>query len=63
MSLEEGQAQQVLPALQGKGHPPFDSQHPKECCRYDGMGNLVAPAAHKSGDAKPSSKKGGNKLT
>jgi hypothetical protein len=33
----------------------------KECHRYDRMGNPVAAAACKSGDAKPSSKKGGNK--
>jgi hypothetical protein len=33
----------------------------KECRRYDGMGNPVAAAACKPGDAKPSSKKGGDK--
>jgi hypothetical protein len=33
----------------------------KECCRYDGMGNPMAAAARKSGDAKPTSKKGGKK--
>ncbi len=33
----------------------------KECHRYNGMGNPVAAAGRKPGDAKPFSKKGGNK--
>jgi hypothetical protein len=33
----------------------------KGCCRYNGMGNPMAAAVRKSGDAMPSSKKGGNK--
>jgi hypothetical protein len=33
----------------------------KECRRYDGMGNPMVAASCRSGDAKPSSKKGGDK--
>jgi hypothetical protein len=33
----------------------------KECCRYDGNGNPVAPAGRKPSGAKPSSKLGGDK--
>ncbi len=40
---------------------PHSTYNTKKCHRYDGMGNPVAAAACKSGDAKPSSKKGGDK--
>jgi hypothetical protein len=40
---------------------PHLTHNSKECRRYDGMGNPMAAAACKSSDAKPSSKKGGNK--
>jgi hypothetical protein len=43
-----------------KGSPHL-THNTKECCRYNGMGNLVAAAACKLGDAKQPSKKGGDK--
>jgi hypothetical protein len=43
-----------------KGGPHL-THNTKECSRYDGNGNPVAAAARKPGDAKPFSKKGGNK--
>jgi hypothetical protein len=43
-----------------KGGPHL-THNTKECHRYNGMGNPVAAAACKSGDAKLSSKKGGDK--
>jgi hypothetical protein len=43
-----------------KGGPHL-THNTKECCKYDAMGNPVATARRKPSDAKPSSKKGGNK--
>ncbi len=43
-----------------KGGPHL-THSPKECCRYNRMGNPMAPARRRPSDAKPSSKKGGNK--
>jgi hypothetical protein len=43
-----------------KGGPHL-THNTKECHRYDGNGNPVATATRKPGDAKPSSKKGGDK--
>jgi hypothetical protein len=40
---------------------PHMTRNTKECCRYDRMGDPVAVAGRKPGDAKPSSKKGGSK--
>jgi hypothetical protein len=40
---------------------PHLTHNTKECCRYNGMGNPVAAAACKPGDAMQTSKKGGDK--
>jgi hypothetical protein len=40
---------------------PHLTHNTKECCRYNGMGNPVAAAAHKPNDAKKPFKKGGKK--
>ncbi len=40
---------------------PHFTHNTKKCCRYDGMGNLMAAAARKPSDAKRPSKKRGDK--
>ena len=60
MSPKEGHAQQVLPALQGKGWAPSDSQH-QGVSQVQQDGQSRGRTACKSGDAKQPSKKGGDK--
>jgi hypothetical protein len=57
---KKGKPNKFCQHCKAKGRPHL-THNTKEYCRYDGMGNLVAAAARKPGDAKPSSKKGGNK--
>jgi hypothetical protein len=57
---KKGKPNKFCQHCKAKGGPHL-THNTKECCRYNGMGNPVAAAARKSGDAKPSSKKGGNK--
>ncbi len=40
---------------------PHLTHNTKECCRYNGMGNSMATAAHKPSDAKKPFKKEGDK--
>jgi hypothetical protein len=57
---KKGKPNKFCQHCKAKGGPHL-THNTKECHRYDGMGNLVAAAAHKPGDAKPSSQKGGDK--
>jgi hypothetical protein len=57
---KKGKPHKFCQHCKAKGGPHL-TYNTKECRRYDGMGNPVAMAACKPGDAKPSSKKGGNK--
>jgi hypothetical protein len=56
---KKGKPNKFCQHCKAKGEPHL-THNTKECCRYDGMGNLVAMATHKPGDAKQPSKKGGN---
>ncbi len=58
--LKKAKPNKFCQHCKAKGGPHL-THNTKECRRYDGMGNPVAEAAHKPGDAKPSSKKGGDK--
>jgi hypothetical protein len=58
--LKKGKPSKFCQHCKAKGRPHL-TRNTKECCRYDGMGNPVAAAGHKPSDAKPFSKKGGNK--
>jgi hypothetical protein len=57
---KKGKPNKFCQHCKSKGGPQL-THITKECCRYNGMGNAMASATCKSGDAKPSSKKGGNK--
>jgi hypothetical protein len=57
---EKGKPNKFCQHCKAKGGPHL-THNTKECCRYDGNDNPVATAARKPSDAKPSSKKGGNK--
>jgi hypothetical protein len=57
---KKGKPNKFCQHCKAKGGPHL-THNTKECCRYDGNGNPVAMAACKPGDAKLSSKKGGNK--
>jgi hypothetical protein len=57
---KNGKPKKFCQHCKAKGGPHL-THNTKECCRYNGMGNPMAVAAHKPGDAKPSSKKGGDK--
>ncbi len=57
---KKGKPNKFCQHCKAKGGPHL-THNTKECCRYDGMGNPMAAAARKSNDAKPSSKKGGDK--
>jgi hypothetical protein len=58
--LKKGKHNKFCQHCKAKGGPHL-THNTKECCRCNGMGNPVAAAAHKPGDAKQPSKKGGNK--
>jgi hypothetical protein len=57
---KKGKPSKFCQHCKAKGGPHL-THNTKECCRYNGMGNPVAAAGRKPGDAKPFSKKGGNK--
>jgi hypothetical protein len=59
---KNGKPNKFYQHCKAKGRPHL-THNTMECCRYNGMGNPVAAAACKSGDVKPSSKKGGSKQT
>jgi hypothetical protein len=58
--LKKGKASKFCQHCKAKVGPHL-THNTKECHRYNGMGNPVAMAGHKPSDAKPSSKKGGDK--
>jgi hypothetical protein len=58
--LKKGKPNKFCQHCKAKGGPHL-THNTKKCRRYNGMGNPVAAAACKPGDAKPSSKKGGDK--
>jgi hypothetical protein len=58
--LKKGKPNKFCQHCKAKGGPHL-THNTKECCRYDGMGNPMAPATFKFGDAKQPSKKGGDK--
>jgi hypothetical protein len=57
---KKGKPTKFCQRCKAKGNPHL-THNTKECCRYDGMGNLMAVATHKPGDAKKPFKKEGNK--
>jgi hypothetical protein len=57
---KKGKPNKFCQHCRAKGGPHL-TLNTKGCHRYNGMGDLVAAAAHKCGDAKPVSKKGGDK--
>jgi hypothetical protein len=57
---KKGKPNKFCQHCKAKGGPHL-THNTTECCKYNGMGNPMAVAARKPGDAKPSSKKGGDK--
>jgi hypothetical protein len=57
---KKGKPNKFCQHCKAKGGPHL-THNTKECCRNDGMGNPMAVAACKPGDAKQPSKKGDNK--
>jgi hypothetical protein len=57
---KKGKPNKFCQHCKAKGGPHL-THNTKECCKYNGMGNPMAAAARKPGDAKQPSKKGGNK--
>jgi hypothetical protein len=57
---KKGKPNKFCQHYKAKGGPHL-THNTKDCLRYNTMGNLVAAAARKPGDVKPSSKKGGDK--
>jgi hypothetical protein len=58
--LKKGKPNKFCQHCKARGRPHL-IQNTKECCKYDRMGNPKAVDARKPGDAKTSSKKGGDK--
>jgi hypothetical protein len=58
--LKKGKPSKFCQHCKAKGGPHL-THNTNECCRYNGNGNPVAAAVREPGDAKLSSKKGGNK--
>jgi hypothetical protein len=57
---KKGKPSKFCQHCKAKGEPRL-AHNNKECCRYNGNGNPMAPAGRKPGGAKQSSKLGGNK--